>query len=127
MVRGWEPNKVTRPVVKPKSSTILDPTVFPPKPRITTPSELGAGIKAAMGQLELRACLDAIPNTKTDWIEWNKVGMRCWSATNGADFGLEEWQRLSARNPIPKATEICPVLWGTSHHCPPTRSHVGPL
>ncbi len=127
IVQALEPYKVTMPVVKPTSSTILDPTVFPPKPRITTPSELGAGIKAAMGQLELRACLDAIPNTKTDWIEWNKVGMRCWSATNGADYGLEEWQRWSDRNPIPKATDSCADRWETYHPSPPTRTGAGAL
>src|SRR5260370_7812616 len=101
MVRGWEPNKVTRPVVKPKSSTILDPTVFPPKPRITTPSELGAGIKAAMGQLELRASLDAIPNTKRDWIVWNKVGVRCSAAPNGPDYRLEACHPYTPPPPTP--------------------------
>lgn len=89
-------------------------------------SDLAGGIETAMPQLEVRACLDAIPNTVSDWNAWNTVGMRVFAACEGADYGLEEWQRWSDRLPT-DGTDSCAARWDTLKTSPPTRTGAGAL
>ena len=41
---------------------------------------------------QVKVCLDATPNDKVDWNFWDTVGMGVLAATQGADYGLEEWK-----------------------------------
>ncbi len=90
-------------------------------------SDLSAGIETAMPLLELRACLDAIPNNRTDWNFWNTIGMRVYAASEGQQYGLDEWQRWSDTNPVAGAKESCADRWGVLHQSPPTRTGAGAL
>jgi hypothetical protein len=89
--------------------------------------ELAAGVETGMGQEEIRLCLDAIPNTRTDWIWWNNIGLRVFAASDGADYGREEWERWSARNAVAKPSDSVDDRWRTFHTSPPTRTGAGAL
>jgi hypothetical protein len=89
-------------------------------------SDLAGGVETAMPQLEVRACLDAIPNTVSDWNAWNTVGMRVFAACEGADYGLDEWRRWSDQLPT-QGTDSCEARWETLKTSPPTRTGAGAL
>lgn len=95
----------------------------PPLPGLT---ELSAGIETTMSQADLRACLDAIPNPGTDWNFWNTIGMRCYAATDGADYGLEEWRLWSGKVQT-EGKDSVDARWATFHSSPPTRTGAGSL
>jgi hypothetical protein len=103
------------------------PATTAPRAPLQGVSDLTAGIETAMPQSEVRACLDAIPNTKVDWNFWNTVGMRVFAATEGGDYGLQEWQAWSDRNPVAGASDNCVSRWETLHTSPPTRTGAGAL
>lgn len=88
--------------------------------------DLSSGIQLGLSQLEIRACLDAIPNTGQDWNFWNNTGMRVWAACEGADYGLEEWQRWSDRAKT-DGKDSCEDRWATLNTSPPTRTGAGAL
>jgi hypothetical protein len=90
-------------------------------------NELSAGIETHMPQWELAQVLDVIPNTKTDWNLWNSSGMRIYAATDGADYGLQEWERWSAKNPNAGSKDSCQSRWDAYHSSPPTRTGSGAL
>ena len=74
----------------------------------------------------IRACLDLIPNNKVDWNFWDRsTGMRIYASCNGADFGLEEWQRWS--NAQPQGSDNCEDRWKAYHTSPPTWTGAGAL
>jgi hypothetical protein len=133
ITKALEPYKVAVPNAKaprPSSEILFDPALFPPKEPIKVGQDnLGAGITSKTSQTDLRAILDATPNTANiGWKEWNDVGMRCWAASEGEDYGLEEWQRWSDRHPTANGNETgCTARWEAFHHSPPTRTGVGAL
>lgn len=122
MAKALEPYKVEVSL-----PAILDPVLFPPRPAIKLPDELAAGIDSSASQAEIAAILAELPNTKTDWNEWNTVGMQLYAATNGADYALDEWRKWSAKNPSAGAKDSCDERWATFHHSPPTRTGLGAL
>jgi hypothetical protein len=98
-------------------------------PRLTPlkgDSDLGAGIETAMPQLEIRACLDAIPNVNTDWNAWNNIGLRVYAACEGKDYGREEWQRWSDQV-ADEGKDSVESRWATFQSSPPTRTGAGAL
>lgn len=102
---------------------------FAPELERRTPlkaSDLAAGIETAMPQAEIRACLDAIPNVNTDWAAWNSMGLRVFAACEGADYGLEEWQRWSDQV-ADEGKDSCESRWNTFQSSPPTRTGAGAL
>jgi hypothetical protein len=107
----------------------VDLSLFPPRPALRDKAndELGAGVETAMPQPELRACLDVIPNNKTEWNFWNTVGMRVYAACDGQDYGLDEWKRWSAQNTQAGDKDSCEARWDTFHSSPPTRTGAGAL
>jgi hypothetical protein len=95
-------------------------------------NELSAGIVTheIMSHADLRACIDAIPNpAETDWAKWNAMGMRIYAATEGAEYGLDEWERWSAKHPRAGVDEkdSCTDRWETFATSPPTRTGAGAL
>src|SRR5262249_21461577 len=83
-----------------------------------------------MSAEELRACLDASPNPETtDWNRWNTIGMRVYEASEGADYGLKEWETWSNNNPnsVVYEKDSCADRWATYHRSPPTRTGGGAL
>jgi hypothetical protein len=88
---------------------------------------LATGIREVMSQDEIRKCLDDIPNNKVDWNWWNTIGMRVFAACEGEDYGLEEWQKWSAKNPKDGTGDNCADRWATLHTSPPTRTGAGAL
>jgi len=129
IARSLEPYKVDVTFLAERSGApkfeVATPGVAPRAP-IKGVSDLAAGVETAMPQAEVRACLDAIPNTKTDWNYWNTVGMRVYAATDGADYGLAEWQAWSDKNAT-AGTDSCTARWETLHFSPPTRTGAGAL
>lgn len=89
-------------------------------------SDLSGGIETAMPRDQIRACLDAIPNPGTDWNLWNSVGMRVFSACEGADYGREEWQRWSDKVQT-EGKDSVDARWETFQTSPPTRTGAGAL
>jgi hypothetical protein len=75
---------------------------------------------------EVRECLAAIPNNTEDWSRWNTIGMRVYAATEGAAYGLEEWQRWSDTLTT-KGSDACETRWETFHGSPPSRTGAGAL
>jgi Primase C terminal 2 (PriCT-2)/Family of unknown function (DUF5906) len=112
---------------------VVDHSLFPPPGPTQEGGELAAGVEAldsVMTPGELRACLDAISNpASTDWAEWNKVGMTIYAACDGADYGLEEWERWSAKHPNYGADEkdSCAARWKAYDGSPPTNLSGGSL
>ena len=111
-----------------------NPALFTPQslPSVFTKvdnSACSAGIETAMPQDEIRSCLNIIPNNKTDWNFWNTIGMRVYAASEGRDYGLEEWERWSAKNAaaIAVGKDNCADRWATFHTCPPTHTGAGAL
>lgn len=88
--------------------------------------DLSGGIQLGLSQLEIRACLDVIPNTGQDWNFWNNTGMRVWAACDGAEYGLEEWQRWSDKTKT-DGKDTCEDRWATLNTSPPTRTGAGAL
>jgi len=91
---------------------------------------LSDGIRKPEGtsREEIRACLDVIPNDKpANWIFWNNTLMRVYAASDGEDYGLEEVERWSAKNPADGTGETCADRWGVLHTSPPTRTGAGAL
>jgi len=103
------------------------PATSAPRAPLKGISDLAAGVETAMPASEVKACLDAIPNTKVDWNFWNTIGMRVYAATEGADYGLAEWEAWSATNPAAGAADNCQSRWETLHTSPPTRTGAGAL
>ena len=121
-----EPYKV--PVPTRNRGITLDPQRFPPLIEAGGNRQLTDGVVTAMPQDELRACLDAVPNNKVDWNYWNTIGMRIYAASEGEDYGLEEWERWSDKNPDAVAgTDSCIDRWETFHTSPPTHTGAGAL
>lgn len=111
-------------------SIFIDPTLFPPRPPILVPSAPQAGVETTMPQEEIRACLDAIPNTGgPNWELWNTTGMRIYAACDGQQYGLDEWQRWSDKNVVATTAgkDTCQDRWATFHHSPPTHTGAGAL
>jgi len=102
------------------------PPGFPRRPPLPGVSDLSAGIETTMPQAEIRACLDAIPNTKEDWNFWNTIGMRVFAACDGADYGLVEWERWSSKLST-KGTDTVRERWDILQTSPPTRTGAGAL
>ena len=127
--QALEPYKVALSSKVNARAFIEDMSLFPPKPPLQKKSDLSAGIIVAMSQADVRACLDAIPNPASNgWKEWNDTGMRVYAATEGADYGLEEWQRWSDKHPkVNGKEEGCAERWAAYHHSPPTRTGAGAL
>jgi hypothetical protein len=88
---------------------------------------LADGIRVAMSREEVRACLAAIPNDRVDWIFWNTMGMRVYSASDGESWGLEEWEEWSNKGQVANASDNCASRWETYHTSPPTRTGPGAL
>ena len=103
------------------------PQQVTPKHALQGISDLAAGIETAMPQHEIKACLDAIPNTATDWNYWNTIGLRVYAASEGADYGLAAWESWSALNPQAGTKDSCRDRWNTFHGSPPTRTGAGAL
>jgi len=102
-------------------------SILPPRAQhLAGDDDLTAGIETAMPRDELRACLDVIPNNGTDWNLWNTVGMRIYGATEGADYGLDEWQQWSDQIAT-EGKDSCEARWEAFHHSPPTRTGAGAL
>jgi hypothetical protein len=110
----------------------LPPEMFlHPRPMNGYTNELSAGIETndTMPEDELRMCVDAIPNPGTDWVAWNTMGMRIYAATDGADYGLAEWERWSSKNPDGNVNDkdTCAERWETYATSPPTHTGAGAL
>lgn len=99
----------------------------PQRPPLKEESDLAGGVVFTMPQQEVRACLDEIPNNRIDWNFWNTIGMRVFAATDGAQYGLDEWQRWSDTNPVSGSGESCEARWGVLLQSPPTRTGAGAL
>jgi hypothetical protein len=134
--RALEPHR-TAPKVNgyaQRDDFMLDPELFknPRRPINGYTNELSAGIEThddVMPEDELRMCVDAIPNPGTEWNAWNNMGMRIYAATEGADYGLAEWERWSAKNPDGNVNDkdTCSDRWETYKTSPPTRTGGGAL
>src|SRR5262249_40116233 len=89
--------------------------------------DLTAGTSHVMSQADIRACLDAIPNNRRDWIWFNNIGMRIYAGCDGADYGLGEWSRWADKNPEAGNGDSCADRWNAYHTSPPTRTSGGAL
>ncbi len=129
-----EPYKVPVPSLQSKRSFFENPKLFasqsisPMFAKVDTSAPY-QGLETAMPRDEIRVCLDLIPNTKVDWNYWNTMGMRVYAASEGQDYGLEEWERWSAKNvaAIAAGKDNCADRWATFHTCPPTHTGAGAL
>ena len=129
-----EPYKVPVPSPQSKRSFFEDPKLFafqsisPLFAKVNTSAPY-QGVETAMPRDEIGACLDAIPNTKVDWNYWNTIGMRVYAASEGQDYGLEEWGRWSTKNAAAMAAgkDSCADRWAAYHTCPPNHTGAGAL
>jgi hypothetical protein len=76
-------------------------------------------------EIDLAEFVAAIPNT-FDWVEWNRIGMTIYAASNGGEEGFIAFDDFSARSPKydPHATR---ARWNNYRRSPPSRSGVGSL
>lgn len=60
------------------------------------------GERAAIHELpalaDVEAALEAIPNERLSWDEWNRIGMAVWRATDGSDAGLDAFDYFSQKS-----------------------------
>ena len=76
-------------------------------------------------ELDLAELVAAIPNT-FDWLEWNRVGMAIFAASDGSEEGFIAFDDLSARSPKydPHAVR---ERWRNYRRSPPRRIGIGTL
>ena len=72
------------------------------------------------------SALAAIPNEDRAWVDWNKLGMAIWAATDGSEAGGEAFAAWSAKSPKnnPQTTS---ERWRHYATSPPTRLGFGSL
>ena len=123
--RGW-PGSLPRPRTRSTSTRRSSCCATRSAPRlrrdqVQNPASCGADDHAAVA-----AALAVIPNNDLKWVDWNRVGMAAWAATDGSDIGraaFAAWSAKSAKNDK-EATEARWQHYATS---PPTRIGFGTL
>jgi hypothetical protein len=86
----------------------------------------GTSAKSA-DTFDVIAALHAIPNDgAADWEFWTNIGMACFAATGGDDFGFLAWCAWSAKNPC-HDNEACLARWQHYPSSPPNQTGAGKL
>jgi hypothetical protein len=124
---------VSQTTVAPRAAIdwLIPPNVWPPG-AVLSPERLRVdnsdlNSETQLGQADIRSCLDALPNDRTDWDWWNTIGMRVYAACGGEDYGLEEWNRWSQTSPANEVADDCKSRWAHFRTSPPTRTGAGAL
>jgi hypothetical protein len=75
---------------------------------------------------EIATAVEAIPNEKLPWDEWNNVGMAIFTACGRSDDGFAIFDKFSTKYPgyIARDTKD---RWEAYHGCPPNRIGMGSL
>jgi hypothetical protein len=75
---------------------------------------------------DIKACLQAIPNDRTDYHWYLQIGYAVFHASGGAVRAFELWRAWSRQN-ADNDDKKCEGMWRTMHRNPPQRHSAGTL